>query len=253
MRSASVNRVVVSAFSTVVTIVVPVVVGMIVCVFVSFAALVSCGRAGSPSSEDGSEAPATAPRAAAGEGEKQIALTEERLQKYIAYREELNPILMKLVRDVGALGESVESVESRSTGLTKAAAAYTGSRKISERYESEIAALRTKHGFSEAEDACLWAAIAEVASVKVVEGSFMEATIEEFRAMQERGGAEKELADEFFKNLEESQRQGLDEARKKYGAQCVDLLAKHAKELNRLVASAYRDPAGGDAEEREEE
>jgi hypothetical protein len=125
-----------------------------------------------------------------------------------------------------------------------------GTKKISERYESETAALRKKHGFSEGEDDRLWSAIADVVAAKASDHAFIEASVKEFRVMQQRGGAEKDAADEFFKSMEEGEKQGLDEARRKYGERCVDILSKRSKDLSRFIMTGVEDVAGA-AEETE--
>ena len=58
------------------------------------------------------------------------------------------------------------------------------------------------------------------------------------------GGEEKKAADEILKGLEEQEKQGLAEARARYGDVCVDVLAKRVKELGQFQLDSMKQLTG---------
>ena len=170
-------------------------------------------------------------------GEGPIQLTEERLQKYIAYRKELQPVTRKLVEDIGKLSKAVDG---KSTDLGKATTGVFGAARIGEGHDAAVQALQRKYGFTESQDKRLWDAIGTVLSARAAENPLMQDSMKSFREAQAKGGEEKAAADEFFKSMEENEKASLEEARKEYGVQCVDILLKHTKELFELQAQELK-------------
>lgn len=214
------------------------------------AGLSACNKAQPPASApppDGTKSTSNVPAADPGAlgvaseeeatGEGPISLTEERYQKYVTYRKEFFALTGKLLTDVGSLSKTVDG---KITGLGKTAAAVAGTARIGEKHDSELKALRAKYGFSEAEDDRLWSAVGDVLAAKTAENPALEQTLKSFRDMQAKGGEEKKVADEYFNDLEASEKEGLEKARQEYGPQCVEILCKHAKELHSLQMEGFQ-------------
>jgi prophage DNA circulation protein len=202
----------------------------------------ACGKSGSQGSRPGKDGEEATDGSAAGEnggggssGESSrgpaIALTEKRLQAYIAYRKEFQGVWKGFMEEWQKLAKTVDE---KSNQLTKAASALHGLTRISEKQDTILKALRKKHGFDEETDNRLWDAIGEVVAAKPIENPALEPSLKMFREMQAKGGEDKKAADEFFANLESTQKEGLEKAKEQYGAECVDILLKHVKELNEL-------------------
>jgi hypothetical protein len=206
----------------------------------------SCTRS-APSSESGSggdergSGSAEDSGTAADEDAKPIVLTDARLDKYLAFRKEFNRYYAGWIKDAG---DVAKSVDSKSTEFSKAISAVVSSGRLGEKYEKELRTLRAKHGFTEDEDDRLWSAITEVVAAKVLDNPFMEDSFKSFREMQAKGGEEKKAADELLKNLEDQEKQGLAEARKKYGDACVDVLSKRVKDLGQFQVDSMNEFAG---------
>lgn len=201
----------------------------------------ACGRSGSQSSGTGEGGGGADPSAAesggGSSGEGPIRLTEKRLQEYIAYKKESNGLMKGFYEEMGKLAQTVDS---KSSDATKAVAAMRGVSSISAKQEAAFTALRKKHGFTEDEDNRLWDAINEVVAAKSIENPALEPSFKIYRDMQARGGEEKKAADEFFAELESTQKEGLAKATEQYGAECVDILAKHVEELRALQMDALQ-------------
>jgi hypothetical protein len=195
----------------------------------------ACGK--SPS-ETSTSAPSGGDGTAAGAGESSgmvpIPLTEKRFLAYVAYRKELHGLWRGFAED---MAKFAKTVDAKSGGAEQMATAVQGMR-LSEKHDVLIKTLRKKHGFEEEEDNRLWDAMTEVASAKVIESPAMEPSLEMFRKAQEKGGEEKKAADEFFASLEASEKEGLQRVRDRCGAECVDVLAKHVKEIHDLQLDA---------------
>jgi hypothetical protein len=172
------------------------------------------------------------------EDSKPIELTNARLDQYVAFRKEFNRHYAGWFKDVTNLGKSVDA---KSTDITKAFTAATGAAAIGEKHAKELSALRSKHGFTEDEDERLWSAISDVVAAKVLDNPMMADSFKSFREMQAKGGEEKKMADELLKGMEDQEKEGLAEARKKYGDACVDLLSKRAKELGQLQTDLMKE------------
>ncbi len=140
--------------------------------------------------------------------------------------------------------ELSKRVDEQSNQLTKGVAAVHGVTQVLEKQENALRALRKKHGFEEREDERLWEAIEEVVRAKAMENPVLEPQVKVFREMQVKGGEEKKSADEFFKSLESEEKETLAKARERYGAECVDLLSKHVKELHALQMDGLQQMTG---------
>ena len=186
--------------------------------------------AGRPKSENASDA-------GGDQDAKPIALTDARLDKYLAFRREYNLIYAGWAKDAADLGKSVDS---KGSDLSKGITAVRGAQQIGEKNQKEVDALRAKHGFAEEEDDRLWSAISEIVAAKATDNPLMADSLKSFREMQARGGDDKKAADELMQHLEDQEKQGLAEARSKYGAPCVDLLSKRSRELAQFQADSIR-------------
>ncbi|HZN60455.1 MAG TPA: hypothetical protein VFD71_20455 [Planctomycetota bacterium] len=162
-------------------------------------------------------------------------LTEKRLQAYIAYRKELHLAQKNFFADWTKVAKSASE---STTDVGKAITATTGYTKVGQKQEAIVAALRKKHGFGEEEDDRLWNAASAVVSAKAFDNPALDPSLKMYREMQAKGGEEKKAADEFFKSLEESQQEGLKQARDEYGAETVDLLSRHTEELRAIQMDA---------------
>jgi len=218
--------------------------------FLAIVALSACDKsksepskpaAGGTASPPSSAADLGLPAARSTEDERPIQLTDERLDKYMAYRREYNVIVKKLIEDMEKVSKAVDAKTSE---LGKSATALAGAAKVGETHDAAVKALRGKYGFNEEEDRRLWDAVGAVLGAKTAESPAMQESIKMFRDMQAKGGEEKKSADEFFKNMEASEKEGLEEARKNYGAQCVEVLSKHLKELNELQEESFKTVLG---------
>jgi len=197
----------------------------------AFLGAISCTRS-EPESEPGSTSGSGDESGSSADVDAEpIQLTDARLDKYIAYRKELARSYAQWSK--GAV-ELAKSVDSRSTDIGKGLTAAAGALKLGERYEKELTALRAKHGFTEAEDDRLWSAVSDVLAAKVLDNPGMEDGLKAYREMQARGGEEKKAADEILKGFEDQEKQGLAEARTKYGDACVAILSKRSRELGQL-------------------
>jgi hypothetical protein len=88
--------------------------------------------------------------------------------------------------------------------------------------------------------------VGDVLAAKSMENPALEQTLKTFQDMQAKGGEEKKIADEYFKGLEDTEKEGLEDARKEYGAQCVDILTKHVKELFALQMEGFKTILGSE-------
>jgi hypothetical protein len=200
----------------------------------------ACGRSGSQGSgtgEGGGNADASAVESGGSSGGGPIRLTEKRLQEYIAYKKESNGLTKGFYEEMGKLAQTVDQ---KSSDAAKAVAAMRGVNSISAKQEAAFTALRKKHGFSEDEDNRLSDAINDVVSATAIENPALEPSFKMYRDMQARGGEEKKAADQFFAELESEQKEGLAKAKEQYGAECVDILSKHAEELRALQTDALQ-------------
>ena len=213
------------------------------CMFLSFAmaALCSCGRSGPASDPAGAggdpraaatnDHGAAAGDASAGatDGEaKPIALTDARLDQYLAYRKEWNRMYAVYMKETGELAKAVDS---KSTDISKTFTVLTGTQRLGQKYEKELNALRAKYGFTEDEDNRLSSAIMEVVNARVLENPLLGDTVKSYRDLQAKGGEEKKAADEMLKGLADQEKQALAAARATYGDACVDVLSKRVKDL----------------------
>ena len=207
--------------------------------FVVLLLLHACSKSDSGTS-DATSGGGDAASAVTGEGGSSggtsVPLTEKRFQAYIAYRKELHGLWRGFAED---MAEFAKSVDTKSAGAEDMAAAVQ-SMRLAERHDALIKALRKKHGFGDEEDTRLWDAMNEVASAKVIENPSLEPSLEMYRKMREKGGEEKKAADEFFASLEASEKEGLDRARERCGAECVEVLVKHVKEIQDLQLDAMQ-------------
>lgn len=197
----------------------------------------SCTRSGSDAEPEAGDDSASS----SGEDAKPIALTDARLDKYIAFRKELN---QSYARWHQGTVEVAKAVDSKSTDVGKGLAAVAGVTQLGQKYEKEITALRSKHGFTEQEDDRLWSAITEVTGAKVLDNPMMGDGFKMYRDMQAKGGEAKKAADEILKGFEDQEKEGLAAAREKYGDACVDLLSKRSRELSQLQADMMKELTG---------
>jgi hypothetical protein len=164
-------------------------------------------------------------------------LTEKRFQAYVAYRKELHGLWRGFAEDMAKFAKTVDAKSGG--GVEDMAAAMQGMR-MSEKHDTLIKALRRKHGFADEEDNRIWDVMSEVASAKAIENPSLEPSLQMYRKMQEKGGEEKKAADEFFASLQASEKEGLDRARERCGAGCVEVLVKHVKEIQDLQLDAVQ-------------
>lgn len=209
------------------------------CAAVSILTAISCTRsspdAGSGSADDSSSSPSSEDDA------KPLALTDARLDKYIAFRKEYNQLYGRHQKDIV---EVAKAADSKTTDALKGITVVSGAMRLGEKYEKELAALRAKHGFAEAEDDRLWSAVSDVISAKASDSPMLADSLKAYREMQARGGEEKKSADEFLKGLEDEEKKGLTEARRKYGDACVDVLSRRARELGQFQMDSIREMTG---------
>ena len=199
----------------------------------------ACGKSDSGSSGSepaGNDAPSGGTGDDGSPGTAHAPLTDKRFQAYVAYRKELHGLWRGFAED---MSKFAKTVDAKSGGVEDMAAAMQGIR-MSEKHDTLIKALRKKHGFEDEEDNRIWDAMSEVASAKAIENPSMEPSLEMYRKMQEKGGEEKKAADEFFATLQASEKEGLDRARERCGAQCVEVLVKHVKEIQDLQLDAVQ-------------
>ena len=215
------------------------------CAFLALALLapVSCSRSGptTGSGGGGDAAGEGAATEAGGAGEaKPIALTDARLDKYLAFRKEWNRSYAGFLKESGQLADSVNS---KSTDISKAFTALSGTQRVGEKYQKELSALRAKHGFREEEDNRLASAISDVVAAKVLDNPLLGDTAKVYRDLQAKGGEEKKAADEILKNMEDQEKEALAAARKEYGDACVDVLSKRVKELGQFQMDLAKEMA----------
>lgn len=200
----------------------------------TLALLHGCDRSGSGDADPDNEGDETiddgngeSPRGAA------LELTEKRLQAYIAYRKEFNIVTRTLIAELANLGAKANE---KSTDLTKSIAAVQGMGQIGEQHDRTLKALRKKYGFEEQEDERIFSAISDVVAAKPMENPALESQIKTYREMQSKANSaeEKQVADDFFKGMQATEKEDLEKAREQYGAECVDLLSRHIKELYAL-------------------
>lgn len=220
---------------------------------ISVLATSACTRS-SPSSESGGEGENAAVEGGVdtGDGEAQeggeaapIALTDARLDKYLVFRKEFNQRYAAYMK--GAVGLA-KSVDSKSTDISKAYTAATGAARLGQQFEKTLEDLRAKHGFTQDEDDRLWSAIGDVVAARPMENPALAEGLKSYREMQAKGGEEKKVADEMLKSFEDQEKEGLAEAKKRYGDACVEVLSKRVKELSEFQMSFIK----GLADQQEE-
>jgi hypothetical protein len=202
----------------------------------------ACTRSDAPSPSGGGDSgPGPEPGESAGGDPKPIALTDARLDQYLAYRREYSKNYAAWVKDYVGLAKSVDS---KSNDFSKGLTGVAGLQRLGEKQEKELKALRARYGFNESEDDRLMAAITEVLAAKVADNPAMGDSLRSFREMQLKGGEEKKVADEMLKNLEDQERQALAEARKNHGAECVDLLSRRSRDLHQFQLEFWKTMTG---------
>jgi hypothetical protein len=213
------------------------------CLFLSVAMLApsSCSRSAPESGGGGAGQGAGAAGDASGGEAAPIALTDARLDKYLAFRKEWNPVYARWLKESGELARTVDS---KSTDLSKAFTAVAGSQRLGEKYARELDTLRARHGFTEDEDSRLSAAIEAVVAARVLDNPLLADTVKVYREMQAKGGEEKKAADEILKSMEDQEKQALAEARATYGDACVDVLSKRVKEVGQLQIDLWKEVTG---------
>lgn len=168
-------------------------------------------------------------------------LTEQRLQAYIVYKKDVHGVIKQYMQEMAKVAKQVDG---KSNQLTKTVAAVQGMFPLQEKQEVALQATRKKYGFEENEDNRLWEAIADVVAAKAIELLAVEASAKMYRDLQANGGDQKKAGDEFFQNLEATEKEGMEKARAKYGAVYVDVLSKHVKELHALQMDATQAVTG---------
>jgi len=205
----------------------------------AFLLLHACSKSDSgttDSAPSGNDAPSGGTGDGGSPGAVHTPLTEKRFQAYVAYRKELHGFWRGFAED---MAKFAKTVDAKSGGGGDMAAAMQGIR-LSEKHDTLIKALRKKHGFEDEEDSRLWDVMSEVASAKAIENPSMEPSLEMYRKKQEKGGEEKKAAEEFFAILAASEKEGLDRARERCGAECVEVLVRHVKEIQDLQLDAVQ-------------
>jgi hypothetical protein len=196
-------------------------------------ALFSCNPSGQDAGGDGEPAPEAAGDAGGNGGP--IALTDERLDKYLAYQKEVRESYARWHKEMVGLAKTIDA---KSTDISKGWTAVMGSARLGEKQEKEMRALREKHGFTEDEDSRLSSAISDVVAATPLENPFMGDALKSYRDMQAAGGEQGKVAAEALKSFEDQEKEGLARARKEYGDACVDVLSRRVKDLHKFQVEA---------------
>jgi hypothetical protein len=201
--------------------------------------VVSCGKRPGSSPDDPND-PSSSEGAAGATGDadsqdtsnQPLSLDDARFQKYVAYREEF----FKLSGNwVGDFQDLAKKTDGQKPGVLNTLRTVKDVDAIQTKRDNELKALRAKHGFTEQEDTRLWDAALAVAGAKVSDNPAFADSQKQYRDMQAKGGEEKKDADDMLQQLADTEKKGLDEASEKYGAQAVDVISRHTKEVHELL------------------
>jgi len=176
----------------------------------------------------------SAPPAAAGD---KLACDEDRYQKWLAMKKELNAALASGLQETGKKVDAAGKDSASGKAEAFEGLAATG---------KDMGAIRAKYGFEPHENSQWQNLASTVSSMRPLDSPMAKGMIDMYRKMQAGPDQQKATADKFFHDEEEKGKKAEAKARERFGDACVDLMLKHSTEvLEMQMASANAVLGGG--------
>jgi hypothetical protein len=177
--------------------------------------------------------PTAQPSARGPAAEGPLNLDEARYQKWVEFRTAFNAAVHKGVAE-NLQAHAGKKDEPAIEAMSDLHATGQGMQTMT----GEIEALRSKYGFTDAEDKRIWNAAAAVSAAKLSESAMLAPTIASMKKLAEQDGPGKEGAMKFLKEQEEREAKQLAAAKTEYGEGAVAVLSAHHKDLQKMQTDA---------------
>jgi len=152
-----------------------------------------------------------------------LDLDEARYQKWVSCQKEINPALQK------GITKTLQPIANKKEETVVGAAAdlHTAGANLDE-MKKQLDAIRSKYGFSEAEDNRVWEALGDVMAG---DNAMVKPMIDQMKQMAQTEGPGKEAAVKFLKDQADQDQKRLAKARERFGDKAIDVLLAHRPEL----------------------